>query len=108
VVTTDASNYGIGGVLEQEWEDGSNPVAYVSRKLNDAEKNYPTHDREFLAIVHVVKELRCYLHGSAFVVRTDHNPLRYLQTQPHLSKRQVRWLDALVEYDYTIKYLAGK
>jgi hypothetical protein len=60
----------------------------VSRKLNDAEKNYPNHDREFLAIVHVVKELRCYLHGSSFVVRTDHHPLRYLQTQPHLSKRQ--------------------
>jgi hypothetical protein len=108
VVTTDASNYGIGGVLEQEWEDGSHPVAYVSRKLNDAEKNYPTHDREFLAIVHVVKELRCYLHGSAFVVRTYHHPLRYLQTQSHLSKRKVRWLDALAEYDYTIKYLAGK
>jgi Integrase zinc binding domain len=41
------------------------------------------------------------------VVRTDHHPLRYLQTQRHLSKRQVRWLDALAEYDYTIKYLAG-
>jgi hypothetical protein len=83
-------------------------VAYVSRKLNDAEKNYPTHGREFLAIVHVVKELRCYLHGSALVVRTDHHPLRYLHNQPHLSKRQVRWLHALAEYDYTMKYLAGK
>jgi hypothetical protein len=71
VVTTDASNYGIGGVLEQEWEDGSHPLAYVSRNPNDAEKNYPTHDREFLAIVDVVKELRCYLHVSAFVVRAD-------------------------------------
>jgi predicted aspartyl protease/transposase InsO family protein len=107
-VTTDASNFGIGGVLEQEWEDGAHPVAYISRKLNDAERNYPTHDREFLAIVYVVKELRCYLHGSAFVIRTDHHPLRYLNTQPHLSKRQVRWLDALAEYDYEIKYLAGK
>jgi hypothetical protein len=38
----------------------------------------------------------------------DHHPLRYLQTQPHLSKRQKRWLNALAEYDYTIKYLAGK
>jgi RNase H-like domain found in reverse transcriptase len=52
----------------------------VSRKLNDAEKNYPTHDREFLAMVHVVKELRCYLHESSFVVRMDHHPPRYLQT----------------------------
>jgi RNase H-like domain found in reverse transcriptase len=57
IVTTDASNLGIGGVLEQEFEDGTPPVAYVSRKLDDAEKNYPTHEREFLVIVHVVKEL---------------------------------------------------
>jgi RNase H-like domain found in reverse transcriptase len=66
------------------------------------------YDRELLAIVHVVKELRCYLHGSAFVVRTDHHPLRYLETQPHLSKGQVRWLDALAEYDYKIEYIQGK
>jgi RNase H-like domain found in reverse transcriptase/Reverse transcriptase (RNA-dependent DNA polymerase) len=104
VVTTDAINHGIGGVLEQEWEDGNHPVAFISRKLNDAEKNdaeknYPTHDRELLAIVHVVKELRCCLHGTSFVVRTEHHHLRYLQTQPHLSKRQVRWLDSLSEYD---------
>jgi Integrase zinc binding domain/RNase H-like domain found in reverse transcriptase len=56
----------------------------------------------------VVKELRFYLHGSAFVVRTDHSPPRYLETQPHLSNRQVRWLDALAEYDYKIEYIQGK
>jgi hypothetical protein len=58
VVTTDASDYGIGGVLEQEWPDRAHPVAYVSRKLSDPERNYPTHDMELLAITHVVKELR--------------------------------------------------
>jgi RNase H-like domain found in reverse transcriptase len=108
VVTTDASDYGIGGVLEQEWPDGAHPVAYVSRKLSDPERNYPTHDRELLSIIHVVKELRCYLHGSTFTIQTDHHPLRYLDTQPHLSKRQVRWVDSLAEYDYAIKYIRGK
>jgi RNase H-like domain found in reverse transcriptase/Integrase zinc binding domain len=108
-VTTDASDFGIGGVLEEEFDDGVHPIAYVSRKLNVPERNYPTHDRELLAIVHVVKELRCYLHGSAFVVRTGHHPLRYLlETKPNLSKRQVRWLDTLAEYDYKIEYIQGK
>jgi RNase H-like domain found in reverse transcriptase len=107
-VTTAASDFGIGGVLEQEFDDGAHPIAYVSRKLNVPERNYPTHDRELLAMVHVVKELRCYLHGSSFVVRTDHYPLRYLETQPHPSKRQVRWLDTLAEYDYKIEYIQGK
>jgi RNase H-like domain found in reverse transcriptase len=89
VVTTDASDYGIGGMLEQEWPDGADPVSYVSGKLREPERNYPTHDRELLAIIHVIKELGCYLHGSTFTIQTDHHPLRYLDTQPHLSKRQV-------------------
>jgi RNase H-like domain found in reverse transcriptase len=70
-MTIDASDCGIGGVLEQEWPDGAHPVAYVSRKLSDSERNYPTHDRELLAIIHVIKGLRCYLHGTIFTIQTD-------------------------------------
>jgi RNase H-like domain found in reverse transcriptase/Reverse transcriptase (RNA-dependent DNA polymerase) len=54
VVTTDASDFGIGAVLEQEYDDGLHPVACASRKLNSAEQNYPTHDRELLAIIYAV------------------------------------------------------
>jgi RNase H-like domain found in reverse transcriptase len=43
-------------VLEQEFEDGAHPIANVYRMLNVPERNYPTHDRELLAIVHVVKD----------------------------------------------------
>jgi RNase H-like domain found in reverse transcriptase len=107
-VTTDASDFGIGCVLEQDFNDGPHPIAYVSLKLNVPERNYPTHDRELLAVTHVVKELLFYLHGSRFIVRTDHDPLRYLDTQPRLSKCQVRWLDSLEEFDYKIEYIQGK
>jgi RNase H-like domain found in reverse transcriptase len=58
LVITDASDYVIGGVLEQEWPDGAHPVAYVSRKLSDPERNYSIHDRELLAMIHMIKELR--------------------------------------------------
>jgi RNase H-like domain found in reverse transcriptase/Integrase zinc binding domain len=102
-VTTDASDFGIGGVVEQEFDDGAHPIAYVSHKLNVPERNYPTHDRELLAIVHVVKKWCCYLHGSASIVRTYPHPLRYLETQPHLSKRQVRWFDTIAEHDFKIE-----
>jgi RNase H-like domain found in reverse transcriptase len=101
-VITDASDFGIGGVLEQEFEDGAHPIAYVSLKLNVPERNYPTQDRELLEIIHVVKELRCNLHGSRFIVRMDHHFLRCLETQLRLSKRQFRWLDALADYDYKV------
>jgi hypothetical protein len=108
VVTCDASDVGIGAVLEQEDVDGLHPIAFASRKLNSAEKNYPVHERELLAIVYALKEWRIYLHGSQFVIRTDHHPLRYLDTQPELSKRQMRWMECLQEYDYHIQYIKGK
>jgi RNase H-like domain found in reverse transcriptase/Integrase zinc binding domain len=108
VVTTDASDVGIGAVLEQEYNDGLHPVAYASRKLNSAEQNYPTHDRERLAIIYVVREWRTYLHGAMFRIRCDHHPLQYLETQPQISKRQIRWVDALAEFDYRIEYYKGK
>ena len=76
-VVTDASDYGIGGVLLQE----SHPLALETRKLNSAELNYATTEKELLAIVHVVRTWRCYLEGYEFTVVTDHNPLVFFRTQ---------------------------
>jgi hypothetical protein len=97
IVTCDASDVGIGAVLEQECENGPHPVAIASRKLSGAEKNYPVHERELLAIVYALKEWRSYLHGSRFAIKTDHHPLSYLDTQRNLSKRQMRWMETLQE-----------
>jgi RNase H-like domain found in reverse transcriptase len=76
VVTTDVSDVGFGAVLEQEYDDGLHPVAYASRKLNSAEQNYPTHDRELLAITYAVREM--YLHGARFRIRCNHHLLQCL------------------------------
>jgi RNase H-like domain found in reverse transcriptase len=94
--------------LEQEGEHGSHSVAFASRKLSSAETNYPVHERELLAIVYALKEWRQYLHGSRFVIKTGHHPLRYLDTQSNLSKRPMRWMETLWEYDYEIVYMQGK
>ena len=103
-VTTDASNFGIGAILSQNGV----PVAHFSRKLRPAETRYPTHDKETLAIVSACKEWRVYLAGRQTKVFTDHNSLKYLQTQPHLSERQVRWLEKLSPYQLDIQYKPGK
>jgi hypothetical protein len=66
------------------------------------------HERELLAIVYALKEWRPYLHGSRFVIKTDHHPMRYLDTQTNLSKRQMRWMETLQEYDSEIVYVEGK
>ena len=108
IVTTDASSYAIGAVLEQITPDGIHPVAFTSRTLNPAEQNYAPHELELLAIVDTLRTWRSYLHGKKFTVHTDHYPLRYLQTQEQLSARQVRWLERLVEFDFQIIPIKGK
>jgi hypothetical protein len=108
IVTCDASDVGIGAVLEQESENGPHPVAFASRKLCGAERNYPVHEPELPAIVSALKESRPNLHGSRFVIKTNHHPLRYLDTQTNLSKMQMRWMATLQEYDYEIVYVQGK
>jgi len=60
-----------------------------------AERNYPVHEKELLAIIHALKIWRIYLEGRPFTVITDHASLEYLRTQHTLSRRQARWLDTL-------------
>jgi RNase H-like domain found in reverse transcriptase len=86
VVTTDSSDVGIGGVLEQEYDDGLHPVAYASRKLNSAEQNYPTHDPELLAIIYAVREWRTYLHGARFRIRCDLHQFSSWKPSPNFQK----------------------
>lgn len=107
-VTTDASKYAIGAVLEQDFPDDRHPVAFVSRTLNPAEQNYAAHDLELLAIVDTIRSWRCYLHGCKFTIHTDHHPLKYLEAQEYLSPRQVRWLERLAQFEFTIIPIKGQ
>ena len=107
-VYTDASDAAIGAVLTQDRDRGPQPVAFESRKLSAAERNYPTHDKEMLAIAHALRTWRHYLEGVPFDVVTDHASLRYFQTQPDLSRRQARWMEQLSQFDFKISYIAGK
>lgn len=108
-VETDASGFAIGAVLFQTDNNGvSRPVAYTSKKLSPAQRNYPTHEQELLAVVHALKTWRYYLDGSHFIVYTDHATLQHFPTQPKLTQRQARWMELLQEYDFTFKYKPGK
>ncbi|KAJ9529163.1 hypothetical protein QJQ45_007834 [Haematococcus lacustris] len=108
-VKTDASLYAIGAVLSQRDDNGAEyVVAYESRKLQPAEINYPTHDRELLAVVHALNLWRHYLLGRPFTIETDNCPITHIMTQPHLSARQLRWTQVLAPYSFTLVHKAGK
>ncbi|CAI5998799.1 unnamed protein product [Closterium sp. NIES-65] len=108
VVDEDASDQAFGAVLMHDHGRGLQPIAYLSKKLHGAELNYPIHDKEALAIVIAFKAWRCYLEGAKTTVYTDHCSLKYLKSQPTLSRRQVRLVDFLeTHFHYDIVYKPG-
>ena len=105
-IRCDASGFALGAVLLQH----GRPVAYESRKLTPAERNYTTGEQELLAVVHSIGIWRCYLEGGEHPVTvvTDHQPLTYLPTKVRLSRRQTRWAEFLSRFDIRWVHKPGK
>ena len=109
-VVCDASDFAIGCALMQKDDDGTERViAYQSRRLKAAEKNYPVHDKELLAMKYSLVKFRVYLLGSTpFIIYTDHASLRTATNSPHLSQRMARWLSFFAEYNFSVQYKPGR
>ena len=108
VVTTDASLVSVGAILEQDFGQGLQPVAYESRKLNPAETRYSAYERELLGIVWAIGKWRHYLEGKHFIVQTDHSSLRHLPNQPSVNRRIWKWVSILQGYDLEIRHIPSK
>lgn len=104
VVSTDASKYAVGATLEQE----GHPVAFLSHRLSDTETGWDTGDQELYGFMLALREWDVYLRGRQFKFKTDHEPIRYLQSKIKLTGRQHRWLDELQQYTYEIEHIPGK
>ncbi|KAE9341630.1 hypothetical protein PF008_g10537 [Phytophthora fragariae] len=98
-VVCDASDFAIGCALMQFDDEGrERVVSYQSRQMKPAERNYPVHDKELLAMRYALIKFRVYLLGEqTFAVYTDHASLRTAMKSPHLSQRMVRWLSFFAE-----------
>ena len=108
---TDASDFAIVAILSQEDDEGKwRPVAFMSKALNDAERNYKIYDKEMLAVMQGFYEWAHYLKGNDAVteVLTDHQNLTYFRKPQNLNRRQARWIMDLQEYNFTIKHRSGK
>ncbi|KAJ4438400.1 hypothetical protein ANN_14345 [Periplaneta americana] len=108
ILATDASGVAVGAVLSQKIGDVEHPIAYASRVLNQAERNYSVTERELLALVWATKYFRCYLHGHEFVAVTEHSALRWLLSLKDPSSRLLRWSLRLAEFKFTVQYKPGK
>ena len=107
ILDTDASAYGLGGVLSQIQEGEETVIAYASSTLSRTERNYCTTKRELLAVVKMAAKFRHYLWGRPCTVRTDHGSLRWLVNFKDANGMLARWLMKLNEYDFTIIHRPG-
>jgi transposase InsO family protein len=107
VLDTDASDEAIGAVLSQVQEAKETVIAYASRRLSQAERNYCVTRRELLAVVAFVKYFRHYILGRRFVIRTDHAALQWLSRVLEQIGQQARRLELLEEYDFDVIHRAG-
>ena len=100
-------------VQPHRFDDGQErPVAFASRSLAPAEKNYSTVEKEALAIIYGIKKFHMYLFGRHFEILSDHKPLQHMfhaskGTPTMASARLQRWSIALGAYDYTLRYKPG-
>ena len=104
---TDASTMGIGAVLSVIREDMEKPVAYYSKRLSAAEKNYTVSELECLAVVKAIDHFAIHLLGHFFTVVTDHRALVALQDSNRLNGRLMRWALALQVFDFVLKFRPG-
>ena len=104
---TDASNTGIGAVLMQKHDEKLFPVCYASKKLSSAERNYSTIEKECLAVVWGIKRFHLYLYGVPFVLQTDHEPLKYMNSAKFANGRLMRWAMFLQSYTFRVEAIKG-
>ncbi|KAK2713518.1 hypothetical protein QYM36_009405, partial [Artemia franciscana] len=108
VVTTDASNKGIGAILSQIINGEERVIAYASRTLTSGESNYSATQLELLSIIHHLDKFRHYLVGRKFKLRSDHKSLQYLQTFKKPTGILARWILKIQDLDYEFEHLKGK
>lgn len=109
-LTTDASDYAIGGALHQTLPDGQvQPLGFFSRRLTPTQVKYSTFDRELEAVAQAIKHFDYWLEGRQFCVYTDHDPLSkaMVKRSQRSCNRQSERFRYISTYTSDIRYLPG-
>ncbi|GBG85477.1 hypothetical protein CBR_g40118 [Chara braunii] len=108
IVTTDASQYGIGAVLAQQEGPKLRPVEYMSKKMSSQKLAKSTYEKELYAVYKALTHWRHNLLGRFFILRTDHQTLRWMRTQSVLSDALKCWIEVIEQNDFDPQYLKGE
>ena len=103
-IECDASGIDIGAVLMQE----RRPIMFFSEKLNGAQLNYPTYDKELYALVRALQVRQYCLWPREFVIHTNHEILKHLKSQTKLNRRHAKWVEFIETFPIVVHYKKGK
>ena len=111
-IEANSSDFASKAVLSQQLpgEEKWHPVAFYSKSLSPVEQNYEIHDKEMLAIIHVLEEWRHFLEGAQHLVEIwmDHKNLEYFMTAKKLNRRQACWSLYLAHFDFKLIHCPGR
>ncbi|CAM4683501.1 unnamed protein product [Lepidochelys kempii] len=108
LVTTDASERGVGAVLMQKGPvQEFHPVVFLSKKLSERKSNWSVSEKECCSIVYALEKLRPYVWGQHFHLQTDHAALQWLHTATGNNKKLIQWSLALQAFDVDIQHISG-
>jgi hypothetical protein len=102
-VRCDASGFAVGAVLRQD----NRSIAYFSEKLNDAKIKYSTHDKEFYALIQVIKKWRHYLVPKEFVLYSDNHALQFITRQEKINQKHAKWVEFMQKITFVTKHISG-
>jgi hypothetical protein len=110
-ITCDASAVALGALLSQYQGGEERPIAFASRTLSPAERNYSASEREALACLWACEHWHFYVYGRQFTLITDHQALKTLLSSGgsgHRPLRLHRWADRLFQYNFSVVYRPGR
>lgn len=98
VIENDACDVGLGAVLMQRGKT----ITFITKALAKRHLGLSVYEKELLSIVYAVEKWQHYLLGRHFIIRTDHQSLKYLLEQRLHNDSQFHWLSRLIGFDYEI------
>ena len=109
-LTTDASDLGMGAVLEQYVDQRWVPLAFFSKRFSTAQSKYSAYDRELVTIHLAIRHFQYFLEGRDFIIFTDHKPITLAihKNSEAATAIQSRWLAAISSYTTDIRHVEGK
>ena len=108
-IEADSLDFAVGGTLSQLQEGCWKPIAFLSKSLSPAERNYKIYDKELLAIIICLDKWCQYILGAPkrFEVWSDHKNLEYFRKPQNINYRQARWVSILADYGFSLHHLPG-